>query len=203
MMTVEEEVARAVQIANAPQKVTSRIEEVTSISSSTAEEVTNRSASKTAAPVQMANAPQKVTSSRGAPSAEEVTSGGSSKFEPNAQKVLDRSASKTAAPLISPPPVIKSPGSVAVHRSSAFSLCGNSEVDVEEPSGGKEGAKKIPVKLKRPRDAQLEGTVACTDCGIQFHWASLARHRKVCNLGAEPLLESGGIRGLITILIFS
>ena len=50
MMTVEEEVARAVQIANAPQKVTSSVKEVTSISSSNAEEVTNRSASRTDSP---------------------------------------------------------------------------------------------------------------------------------------------------------
>ena len=167
MMTVEEEVARAVQIANAPQKV----------------------------------------NSRGAPSAEEVTSGGSSNFESNSRKVMDESASKTAAPSIdsgsvssrvetlilpSPPPEIDSPGSVTVQRSPAFSLFGNSEVDVEGSSGDNEGAKKTPVKLKRPRDAQLEGTVTCTDCGIQIHWASLARHRKMCHLGGEPLLESGG-----------
>ena len=152
MMTVEEEVARAVQIANAPQKVTSK----------------------------------------GAPSAEEVTSSGYSKFASNTQKVTDRSASKTAAPSTGPPPEIDSPGSVTVQRSPAFSLFGNSEVDVEGSSGDYEGAKKTPVKLKRPRDAQLEGTVTCTDCGIQFHWASLARHRKKCHLGGEPLLKSGG-----------
>ena len=115
---------------------------------------------------------------------------------------MDGSASKTATPSNSPPPAMDPPGSVTVQRSPAFSLCGNSEVDVEEPSSGKEEAKKIPVKLKRPRDAQLEGTVTCTDCGIKFHWASLARHKKICHLGGEPL-ESGVIRGLMSFLNFS
>ena len=80
MMTVEEEVARAVQIASAssaqeadnrritsrtvsvPQKVTSSVEEVTSISSSNAEEVTNRSASRTDSP---SSSPSPVTESPG------------------------------------------------------------------------------------------------------------------------------------------
>ena len=44
------------------------------------------------------------------------------------------------------------------------------------------------VKLKRPRNAETKRTVTCTDCGVQLHWASLARHRKRHQpLGKEPL----------------
>ena len=44
------------------------------------------------------------------------------------------------------------------------------------------------MKLKRPRNAESKRTVTCTDCGVQLHWASLARHRKRHQpLGKEPL----------------
>ena len=153
MMTVAEEVERAVEIASTPQMATHR----------------------------------------GTPvlKEEEVAMSISSK-ERNAQKA------SAAAPFNSFTPEISLPGREAVRRSPAFSLCDNS---VEESSGDKEreGKKVNPVKPKRPRDAQLEGTVTCTDCGIKFHWASLARHKKMCHLGREPL-ESGVIRGLMSFL---
>ena len=97
MMTVEEELARAVQIASA----------------SNAQEADNmRSASRTASD------PQKVTSS--------VKEGASSSSS-NAQEVTNRNASRTAVPSNSPSPVTESPDSVTVQRSPAFSLSGNSE----------------------------------------------------------------------------
>ena len=146
MMTVAEEMARAVQIASAPPKF----------------------------------------ASRGALSVEEVTSNSSA----NVQEVTNRSASKTAASSDGP---ISSSISVTVQRSSACSLIGNSEVEVDKFSDGKE-VQEIPVKLKRPRDAQLEKTVTCTDCGTEVHWAGLTRHRKMCHPRGESL-EGGVIEG--------
>ena len=50
-------------------------------------------------------------------------------------------------------------------------LClGDREVKDEE--------KVNAVKLKKPRKGQSKRKVTCTDCGLQLHWTSLARHRK-------------------------
>ena len=49
------------------------------------------------------------------------------------------------------------------------------------------------VKLKRPRKAESKRTVTCTDCGVQLHWASLARHRKRHQPSKEEPLENGGV----------
>jgi len=144
MMTVAEEVARAVQIASAPQEVSNSI-------------------------------------------------------LINAEKVANSSAS-TSLPL----PVSSSTDTtVTIQRSPAFSLScqSSSNGEVDESSfenlssiGGDGEAKKVGkknlVKLARPRDAQSERTVTCTDCGIQLHWASLAQHRKKHHVKEESL-ESG------------
>ena len=152
--------------------------------------------------VQIASAPKKVVSSRDASSAEEVISSSSSS---NSREVANiAGASRTAVvPSNNPPPPPCPPSSLTVRRSPAFSSDNNRKVDLEESSGGKEEEKKIPVKLKRPRDAQMEGTVTCKDCGTQLHWAGLARHRKMCHLRGKPL-ESGVIgcdEGLKTFLL--
>ena len=60
-----------------------------------------------------------------------------------------------------------------------FSFIVSDKVDVSSGDReAKEAGRKNLVKRKRPRDAQSERTVTCTDCGVQLHWASLAQHRK-------------------------
>ena len=64
---------------------------------------------------------------------------------------------------------------------------------MEDIAGGQEvkEEKMRTVKLKRPRKAESKRRVTCTDCGVQLHWASLARHRKRHQPSKEEPLENG------------
>ena len=147
-MTVAEEVARAVQIASAPQEVANSIPP-------TAEEVANSSA---------ARAPSTSLPSHISSSTDTVTIQRSPAFLPK-----------------------------QLQWWGGWELFWELELywrlllkfyciwQVYVSSGvrkAKEAGRKNLVKRKRPRDAQSERTVTCTDCGVQLHWASLAQHRK-------------------------
>ena len=179
MMTVEEEVARAVQIASAPQRVTSSVAssvgEVNRSSSSKFElkdeEATNRNVSKTSAPP---NSPSVGTPVAGmvennqefAEQTLALLPGFSQvpvlqlsdlrEFKENVAKAGTACVTPVAAIGRSPSPVISSPGSVAVQRSPDFSLSGSSE----------------------------EGKVKCSECGKNFsNKAKLHFHIKIIHRG--------------------
>ena len=182
MMTVEEEVARAVQIASA----------------SSAQEADNRRITSRTVSV-----PQKVTSS-----VEEVTSISSS----NAEEVTNRSASRTDSPSSSPSPAMESPDSVTVKRSPAFSLSDNSEegkVKCDECGKGFRNkaklnfhtklihrGKRLPCKVahcEKTDDVfphEEVSKVECDECGKSFtdkkrmHW-----HKKIIHRGERLLCK--------------
>ena len=143
-MTVAEEVARAVQIASAPQKVANSIP-------LTAEKVANSSAAR--APLPISSSTDTVTIQR------------SPAFSLSCQSSSNGEVDETSFENLS---------SIG---GCSFSFTVSDKVDVSSGDRKiKEAGKKL--KLKRPRDAQSERTVTCTDCGVQLHWASLAQHRK-------------------------
>ena len=150
-MTVAEEVARAVQIASAPQEVANSIPP-------TAEEVANSSA---------ARAPSTSLPSHISSSTDTVTIQRSPAFSLNCQSSSNGEVDESSFENLS---------SIG---GCSYSFIVYDKVDVSSGDReAKEAGRKNLVKRKRPRDAQSERTVTCTDCGVQLHWASLAQHRK-------------------------